>query len=226
MRTLLRVMLILAAIFASTFVIARLLGILTEENVRHWLAEASGISVWWIGAIVVALLFIDLFVAVPTLTVTILAGYFMGFAGGVSAAFLGMMLAAVCGYAICHRYGAGLIARLVSDTDKRQELTDAFHRNGPAMILLSRAAPILPEVTACMAGATRMRFSLFLALVVVSTLPYACIAAWAGSISTVDGPLPAIYAALLLYGVMWSGWAIYRSRTRRQPHKASRSGRK
>lgn len=215
MRSLLKVMLILGAVFASTFVIARLLGILTEDNVRHWLTEASGVSVWWIGAIVVALLFIDLFVAVPTLTVTILAGYFMGFAGGASAAFLGMMLAAICGYAICHRYGEGLIARLVRDDTRRQELTAAFHRNGPAMILLSRAAPILPEVTACMAGATRMRFSLYLALFAVSTLPYAGIAAWAGSISTIDDPLPAIYAALLLYGVMWAGWAIHRSRTRR-----------
>lgn len=214
MRSLLKVMLVLAAIFASTFIIGRLLGILTEENVRYWLTEASGVSVWWIGAIVVALLFIDLFVAVPTLTVTILAGYFMGFAGGASAAFLGMMLAAVCGYAICRRYGEGLIARLVRDAGKRRELTEAFHRNGPAMILLSRAAPILPEVTACLAGATRMRFNLYLALFAVSTLPYVGIAAWAGSISTIDDPLPAIYAALLLYGVMWSGWAIHRSRLR------------
>lgn len=214
MKPLLKVMLILSAIFASTFVLGRLFGILTEENIRLWLTEASLVSPAWIAGTVIMLLFIDLFVAVPTLTVTILAGYFLGFEAGALAAFTGMTLAAICGYGICRRHGEGMIARLVRDAGKRRELTDAFHRNGPAMILLSRAAPILPEVTACMAGATRMNIGTYLALFLVSSLPYAAIAAYAGSISTIDNPMPAIYAALILYGVMWGGWVWYRSRVR------------
>lgn len=66
MRSLVKVMLILAAIFASTFVIGRVLGILTEDNVRMWLTQASETSPVWIAAIVIGLLFIDLLVAVPT----------------------------------------------------------------------------------------------------------------------------------------------------------------
>ena len=45
MKTLLKVMLTIAAIFASTFVLGRVLGILTEENVRAWLELASTLSV-------------------------------------------------------------------------------------------------------------------------------------------------------------------------------------
>lgn len=79
MRPLLAVMLVLGAVFASTFVAGRLLGILTEANVRAWLAEAGSVSPAWIAGLVILLLFIDLFVAVPTLTVTLLGSYFLGF---------------------------------------------------------------------------------------------------------------------------------------------------
>lgn len=212
MKSLLKVMLILAAIFASTFTLGRVLGILTVDNVRLLLTQASEISPFWIAGIVVALLFIDLFVAVPTLTIIILAGHFLDFAAGVFAAFTGTALAALGGYVLCRRFGDGLIRRIVRDERERRDLTAAFHRNGPAMILLSRAAPILPEVTACMAGATRMRFGLFALFFTLGTLPYAGIAAYAGSISTIDDPRPAVYAVLFLYGVMWLGWAWFRRR--------------
>ena len=78
------------------------------------------------------------------------------------------------------------------------------------MILLARAAPILPEVTACMAGMTRMKLTRFTLFWTIGTLPYMGIAAYAGSVSTLEDPMPTIYAALGLYGVMWVGWFVYR----------------
>jgi len=45
---------------------------------------------------------------------------------------------------------------------------------------------------------------------IIGTLPYITIAAYAGSVSTLDDPRPAIFAALGLYGVMWGGWFVYR----------------
>ena len=74
MKSLIKVMLILAAIFATTFILGRVIGILTVENVRNWLEFVQTIHPAWVAALVIALLFIDLFVAVPTLTITILAG--------------------------------------------------------------------------------------------------------------------------------------------------------
>ena len=123
---------------------------------------------------------------------------------------VGSALAAFGGYEICRKWGENALAKVIRDPVQRGEMREAFSAHGPGMILLARAAPILPEVTACMAGINCMplpRFSLFWSL---GTLPYMAIAAYAGSISSVDDPKPAIYAALGLYAVMWTGWFVYR----------------
>mgnify|MGYP001800194572 CR=1 FL=1 len=216
MKALIKVMLILGSAFALTFVLGRLFGILTVDNVRHWLEMAQTVDPIWVAGTVIFLLFLDLFVAVPTLTITILAGFFLGFPVGASAAFAGMSLAAFSGYFISRIWGDGAISLLVKDEKDRSEMANTFHRNGPAMIVLSRAAPIVPEVTACMAGATRMRLDRYSVYYAVSTLPYVAIASYAGSISSPDSPQPAIYAALMLYAVLWVGWYVFRRKTKAQ----------
>lgn len=216
MRPLIKVMLILACLFALTFVAGRMLGILTVDNVRMWLEQVNEVQKSYVAGVVILLLFADLFVAVPTLTVTLLAGYFLGFPLGAAAALVGVSSAAFTGYAISWRWGLKGINLLVRNDDHKADLKSAFHRNGPVMILLSRAAPIVPEVTACMAGATQMpiwRYSLFFAL---GTVPYVLIASYAGSISSVENPMPGIYAALVLYAVLWTGWYIFRRRSKSQ----------
>lgn len=210
MKTLLKVMLTIAAIFASTFILGRVLGILTEDNVRDWLELASTLSALTVVAVVVCLLAIDLFVAVPTLTIVILGSYFLGFEMGLAAAMAGSAIAAFGGYAICQRWGEDALARVIRDDAQREEMRDAFMVHGPGMIMLSRAAPILPEVTACMAGMTYMPVARFAMFWIIGTLPYMGIAAYAGSVSTLDDPRPAIFAALGLYAVMWTGWFVYR----------------
>ena len=177
---------------------------------RTWLELASTLSAAMVIAVVVGLLFIDLFVAVPTLTIVILGGYFLGFEMGLMAAMLGSALAAFGGYAICRKWGESALAKVIRDPDQRRDMRQAFEAHGPGMILLARAAPILPEVTACMAGITRMNLPRFTLLWALGTLPYMGIAAYAGSVSSVDNPMPAIYAALGLYAVMWIGWFVYR----------------
>ena len=210
MKTLLKVMITIALVFASTFIMGRALGILTEDNVRLWLETASMASAITVFAVVVCLLFIDLFVAVPTLTIVILGGFFLGFEVGFLAAMTGSASAALVGYAICRRWGDRALVRVIKDDEKRSEMRASFEAHGPGMIMLARAAPILPEVTACMAGMTRMALARFGLFWVIGTLPYMAIAAYAGSMSTIDDPMPAIYAAFFLYGVMWLGWLIYR----------------
>lgn len=214
MKPLIKVMLILGSIFALTFILGRVFGILTVENVKYWLELAGSIDPLWLVGTVILLLFIDLFFAVPTLTITILAGFFLGFPVGAAAAFTGMTLAAFSGYAISRNWGERAVSFLVPDKYDRQEMAEAFQKNGPAMIILSRAAPMIPEVTACMAGTTNMRFSIYVGYFTLSTLPYTLIAAYAGSISSPDSPQPAIYAALILYSVLWGGWYFFRKKAR------------
>ena len=215
MKPLIKVMLFLAAAFAFTFIVGRVLGILTVENVTHWLELAGAVDPAGLAATVVLLLFLDLFVAVPTLTITLLGGYFLGFPAGAAAAFTGMSLAAICGYGISRIWGERAVSFLMRNEHDRQDMAQAFQRNGPAMIILSRAAPIVPEVTACMAGVTNMCFTHYLGYFSLSTLPYVLIASYAGSISSPESPQPAIYAALTLYAVLWIGWYLFRRNARR-----------
>ena len=212
MRPLLKVMGLLALVFASTFVVARLLGVLTEENVRNSLQAASEVSPLWLAGIVFVLLFVDILVAVPTLTITLLAGYFLGFPLAFAVTFAGTASAAFTGYALSARYGGRAIAWIVGG--RQADLVTAFRTHGPVMILLSRAAPMVPEITACMAGATRLGLVRYAALFALSTAPYVGIASYAGSISTWNDPGPALSASILLYATLWTGWAIFRRRMR------------
>ncbi len=140
----------------------------------------------------------------------ILAGFFLGFAPGVAASFAGVLCAAMGGYFLSRKWGEPILRFLVKEEAEREELNRAFQQSGPVMIMLSRAAPMLPEVTACMAGATRMSLQKYLVFFLLGTLPYVTIAAYAGSISSLDSPRPAIFAALFLYGVLWLGWYAFR----------------
>ena len=217
MKPLIKVMLILGALFAATFVIGRIFGILTVENVKTWLELVQNTNPSWVAALVIGLLFIDIFLAVPTLTITLLAGFFLGFPAGLATALSGMSLAAFTGYAISNRFGESFLSFLVKQEDQREDLKATFQTSGPVMILLSRAAPIVPEVTACMAGATRMPFLRYLVFFLLSSVPYAAIAAYAGSISSIDSPKPAIFATIFLYSVLWIGWFLFRRHQRRKP---------
>ncbi len=214
MNGLLKVMLILAAFFASTFIIARLAGFLSLDDITSWFESLQDVDPLVLFVLVVALLFSDLFIAIPTLTITILSGYFLGFAVGSSAAITGMMLAGTAGYGLSRRFGERVLRRILSSDEKRNEAIASFQTHGLAMILLSRVSPILPEVSACMAGMTGMRFSTFILVWSANTIPYATIAAYSGSISSLGNPQPAIYTAIALNAVLWLGWVVMRKRAR------------
>lgn len=209
MKALIKLFLIIAAVFASTFIVIKVTGILTVDQIEGWLIQAKSSSAIYVGSIVAVLLFADLFIAIPTLTVTILSGYFLGHTYGAMAALVGTMLAGISGYAISWYYGSGIMAFLIKDEKKRCEAISAFDKGGFAMILLSRAIPILPEATACLAGMTKMGFWKFLLAWSVSTLPYILIATYAGSISSVSDPKPAIITAILISSFLWVSWFTY-----------------
>ncbi|ESP93736.1 TVP38/TMEM64 family protein [Pseudoalteromonas luteoviolacea] len=212
MKPLLKIMLILFCFFASTFFALKVSGLLSIDEIKAWLNAASQLNAYLVAFTVIGLLFLDLFIAVPTLTLILLAGYFLGaFVGGISA-IIGMLLAGTAGYAISYKYGNKLFDKLVTNPAERADAIALFQKRGPVVILLSRATPILPEISACMAGMTKMSFKHFISYWLISTLPYALIAAYAGSISTVENPKPAIYTALGLTGFFWSCWWVFNKR--------------
>jgi len=214
MNAMIKLVLSLAAIFATSFLIAKSTGLFSIDQIEEWLQNAQRLSPIYVGSIVAAVLFADLFIAVPTLTVTILAGYFLGFPAGTIAALVGTMMAGVIGYGISHQFGDKVMKIVSKDPEKIQQIKTTFHEHGFVMILLSRAAPIVPEISACLAGFTRMPFSRFITAWTLCTVPYVMIAAYAGSVSTLSDPKPAIFAAIGISGTLWIAWYFFRRKTK------------
>lgn len=212
MKSLLTLMLTLAALFASTFLLLNLTGIITIDRITSWLEAAQQSSPLLIGCTVTLLLCADLFVAMPTLTIMLLSGFFLGPVVGAAFSILGLTMAGVSGYEISHRYGDKLLKVLIKDPQERKDAEQKFKRYGTGTILLFRAVPILPEVSACMAGLTSMGRVRFFITWLISTVPYAAIASYAGSISTLTDPGPAILTAIALTGFFWLSWLVYRSK--------------
>ncbi|MBU2968236.1 VTT domain-containing protein [Pseudoalteromonas sp. C2R02] len=209
MNPLLKIMLILASIFASTFIIIKSTGLISIEIIENWLIQAKLINRYYVAAIIILILFADLFIAVPTLTVIILSGYFLGFTHGALMAILGVSLAGSTGYYLSYQFGDKLLKHLIKNTTEKQKALSQFRAYGFVMILLSRAAPILPEVTACMAGTSKMPRIKFMTAWLLASVPYTLIAAYAGSISTIQNPKPAIFTAIGLSLLLWISWFVF-----------------
>jgi len=164
---------------------------------------------------IVLLLFADLFIAIPTLTVTTLSGYFLGFQYGVIASITGLMLAGFSGYGLSIILGERVFDFLLKKEKEREEAQETFKQHGFIMILLSRAIPILPEVTACLAGMTKMKFSKFILAWSISTIPYVLIISYAGSVSSIENPKPAIYTAIGISATLWMGWYLFNTKRKK-----------
>lgn len=214
MKALFKAVAILIAIFAVTFILLKSASGVTFEDVENWLHGAREVSPYHVATLIIALLLADLLVSVPTLTIVMLSGFLLGQALGTLVALMGLYSAGILGYGISRRYGQQLLTLLLKDPLRRAEAVAAFRGHGFGMIILARALPILPEVMACLAGSSRMPFSRFLVAWSLSCVPYAAIAAYAGSISTLGDPMPAISAAIGLLTSLWIGWFLFRRSTK------------
>lgn len=205
-------MLTLGLAFATIFLLLNATGVVTVAKIETWLTLARDADPLWVAPIIALLLFVDLIISVPTLATITLSGYFLGPVVGALAGIAGLVMAGLGGYCMSHRYGDLLLKVVIKEEAKRSDAVATFQEHGAVVILLSRASPMLPEVCACMAGMTRMPLGKFLVLWLASSVPYAAIAAYAGSISSLDNPHPAIFAAIGLMSFLWLSWLVMRRR--------------
>lgn len=196
MKELVKIAIILALIFASTALVIKASGIVTEASVMAFVEEARSTHPAWLVAAVVFILFIDLWIAVPTMTTILIAGYVLVPLLGTLAATSGLMLLGISGYAMGRRLGRPLLARLYKDPTKLQSIEQAFNRNATLTLFACQALPILPELSSTMAGVSRMPFARFVGAYAVGVVPFATVVAWAGSASTLSDPEPAIFTAI------------------------------
>ncbi len=210
MAPLLRTSFLFFLLFGLLFALIHATGLIEVESFRLWLLDASSVSPWHVAALVVVLLVFDLFFAVPTLTITILAGGLLGYPIGALSAFLGLFLAGIMGYGLGLRYGEKVLSFMIRDEGEFLQMKEAFQKSAFVMILLSRALPFLPEFTACLSGVTRLSFPLFLMAWLMSITPYVLINSYMGSISSLENPQPALFGALGTTLLLGLGWALFK----------------
>ena len=192
----------LVLVFTLTLLLFKGLDVLSVEDIKLWLQEAQKWSPIWVGSLIIALLMVDLFIAIPTLSLTILSGFFLGLEMGILFSSLGLMLAGSLGYFISRYHGEKLLDWVCKNESEQIGMIHLFQTLGPLSLLLCRAAPMLPEITSCLAGTTRMPFWKYVLYYALGSLPYSAIAVYSGSISTVDNPSPALYTYVGMFAVL------------------------
>ena len=215
MKALLKVFIVLFVFFTGTLFIINYFDLLTIEEIKKYLTEAKEISPLYLGLLVSFFLFLDLFIAVPTLSIIILSGYFLGFGYAFFFSLLGVSLAGISGYLLSYKFGNKFLNFLIKDKEQKKEMITTFNKHGMAMIILSRAMPVLPEASACLSGFTKMKFKKFAFAWYISSIPYILIATYSGSISSIDNPMPAIFTAIGLSLFFWSMWFIYHKKQKK-----------
>jgi uncharacterized membrane protein YdjX (TVP38/TMEM64 family) len=209
MKSLLKLTLSIFGLFVLILIAVKFLNLFTVEQLKGWLQQANDLSPLYVGSIVIALLVIDLFISVPTLMIIILAGYFLGYTTGVIASLIGLILAGTGGHILGRLFGSKILNFIIRSEPERTEARQSFSEHGFVMILLSRALPILPEVTSCLSGMARMPFLKFFSAWLLSNIPYVMIASYAGSISSIDDSMPAVFVSIGLAIILWLGWFIF-----------------
>jgi uncharacterized membrane protein YdjX (TVP38/TMEM64 family) len=162
----------------------------------------------WTAAAVVGLLSTDVFLPVPSSVVITLAGGRLGVVGGTAAAWTGMSLGAILGFALARRLGRPLAQRLLN---REQWELDAKIQGpgGTWLLVVTRALPVLAEAMVLLAGVHRMSWGKFLPAVLLSNLGIAIAYTALGSIAAQQQWLPValgIAAALpLLFPLLTAG---------------------
>ncbi len=143
---------------------------------QQWL---EGLGGWaWLAAI--GLLISDLFLPVPATPIMSALGLIYGpWLGGAIGA-VGAYLSGCLAYFLCRRLGERAALRLLGEKDLARG-RELFAKAGGWIIALTRWVPILPEVTSCLAGLTRMPVGKFLLALACGCIPMAFTFAWIGA---------------------------------------------
>lgn len=169
----------------------------SQTGTVEWLREFGNWA--WLAGIL--LLITDLVLPIPGTVIMSSLGYVYGiFAGGLLSA-TGSFLAGSLAYLLCRSFGTGVALRILGERDY-QRGHRLFEHMGGWIVALSRWLPVLPEVTTCMAGLTRMPAGLFFAALACGSLPVGFAFALIGH-TGVEYPYIAIGLSALVPALLW-----------------------
>jgi uncharacterized membrane protein YdjX (TVP38/TMEM64 family) len=194
-----------AAVIASKLLIENVAGFNLEQMASEWIAQAGRGS----AVTVVLLLFVDLFLPIPSSLVMILSGAAFGIWWGSLLSLVGSIGGEWLGFELVRRYGRRVSRRIVGDQEI-ERVQRLFARHGVAAVAVTRALPVVMETMSVVAALSGMRRSSFLRASLLGTGPIVFVYAYAGAASRQVGSL--VPAGVILVAVTALGWIWYRSR--------------
>lgn len=153
----------------------------------------------WLAAI--GLLMGDLVLPIPATAVMAALGVVYGVLLGTVIGVVGSSLSGILAYGVGRWAGEPAIRR-ISSAEEREQFRHFFDRWGGAAVIVSRCMPILPEVTAILAGLARMTFIRFVAALLLGTIPTVVLFVALG-VASAEAPLWGILAAALIPLAVW-----------------------
>lgn len=210
MRVLLIMKLVLKLI-AVIFILTVLLGtgfviwgqeferIFSQKECIAWFKQIKP-EAWMIG---IGLLVGDLFLPIPAPGIMAALGDVYGLWVGVLISIAGSVIAGVIGYSFAWLFGQKGM-RLLASEKEITKFRNIFEIWGGPALIITRIIPIMPEVITILSGFTRMRLSLFLAALLLGTIPTCFLFVWLGSISAPNHG----YIIILTVMLSLAGWPV------------------
>ena len=185
MKSLIKIAVTLFLFFTGMLILFKFTGVLTLEKIELWMTAAKNTNPIYVALIVAGLLFCDLFMAVPTLSIMLLAGFFLGPAYAFVAAIVGVLLAGLCGYFLSRKYGDKLLNSLISNPAEREDVYKLFKSMVQSLFYYQSHSGFTGGLNLSRRNHQNAVLSLSTTLA-VSSVPYALIATYAGSVSSIQ----------------------------------------
>ena len=196
----------LVPFFAFNHTFARLF---SAEGITTWL-EGYAQFAWLAGML---LLILDVFLPLPGTLIMAGLGYLYGPLAGGAMSVMAIILSSILAYWLCRVFGIGFTRKFLGQ-GRFEKGQQTMREKGPWYIALTRWLPILSEVTACLAGLTKMPFAMFFLATACGAVPLGFIFAFLGSTGQ-ENPMLAVILNLTVPAILWLFvWLVIRKSKR------------
>jgi len=142
--------------------------------------EWSGNNQFLNSILVIFALAADVFLPIPNGVTNTLAGAILGFYLSIPVIWVGLTLGSIIGFAI-GKYAAKPLAKKILSKEDLERSEEAAKKFGVSILLIARPAPALAEISTVAAGLAGMRWTTFLAVMIVSNFLVSIVYAFIGT---------------------------------------------
>ena len=199
------------AIFIAIAVCIIVLFVLFEPFINRIVGASLGFfqGPYLVALVIILILAFDVILPIPASVVCVAASAMLGFYGGVSAIWIGLMLGCIFGYWLGAKCNSLLLRKLLT-TKEINRAADMSGRFGCSMLVIMRAVPVLAETSVITAGMVRMPITRFLLTCGLANAGVAITFAYIGSLATQENSLGlAILGSIAIPAIACGGFKIF-----------------